>query len=101
MGGATTTRGVGDQAKSMLASHNTRSGLKQRYYWLYYVDICCMLVVPSSPKTTRYGGTVVDAMTWGIVGDITMSVMESHSPQAFKTMVVKVEQSAVKARSPA
>ncbi|KAK9123019.1 hypothetical protein Sjap_012621 [Stephania japonica] len=83
----TVTRDIGDQAKSMLVSHDSWSGLKQRHYCLYYV-ICCMRVVPSSPKTTRRGGTVVDAMTWGTAGDLTMFVMESHSPRVSISMVM-------------
>ncbi|KAK9085762.1 hypothetical protein Sjap_026173 [Stephania japonica] len=27
--------------------------------------------------------SVVDAMIWGIAGDLTMSIMESHSPRSF------------------
>ncbi|KAK9110853.1 hypothetical protein Sjap_018913 [Stephania japonica] len=45
-------------------------------------------IVTFSPETTRRGGTVIDAMTWGTVGDLTMSIMESHSPGASISMMM-------------
>ncbi|KAK9117006.1 hypothetical protein Sjap_015953 [Stephania japonica] len=47
-----------------------------------------MSIVTFSSETTRRGGTVIDAMTW-TAGDLTMSVMKSHSPGASISMMMR------------
>ncbi|KAK9117125.1 hypothetical protein Sjap_016072 [Stephania japonica] len=76
------TGDVEDQANSMLVSHDSRNGPKQQRYCLFMPFIHCMCVVFLSPETTVMAVLSSTQGHRGIVGDLTMSVMESHNPGA-------------------